>query len=122
MFETSRHVPLRPLAWEPNQVSNAIEEIVQDALDHFDPQRFWPAHPMEDGVFDGNASLYFGATGMIWALQYLPRVGATEKNPDFRAVLSRLAAANRAQFAQRSYREHGSLLFGDMGGLIRRLK
>ena len=115
MLEQSRHVPRRPLAWNPNQVSNAIQEIVGDALDHFDPERFWPAHAMEDGVPDGHTSLYFGATGVIWALQYLARIGATGKSHDFRPVLPRLIAANRAAFAQQAYPQHGSLLFGDMG-------
>jgi hypothetical protein len=115
MFERSRHVPRRPLAWDPNEASNAIQEIVCDARDHFDPQRFWPAHAMEDGVPDGNTSLYFGATGMIWALQYLVRIGATEKCHGFCPALPRLMDANQAEFAQRPYPKHGSLLFGDMG-------
>ena len=115
MLEKSRHVPLRALAWDPGEVSNAIREIVSDALDHFDQERFWPAHPLEDGVPDGETSLYFGATGMVWALHYLARIGATERDHDFRPVLPRLIDANRAEFAQRPYPSHGSLLFGDMG-------
>jgi hypothetical protein len=78
VFEKSRHVPLRPLVWDPGEAANAIQEIVSDALDHFDLEGFWPAHPLEDGMPDGNTSLYCGATGMIWALQYLARIGATE--------------------------------------------
>jgi hypothetical protein len=115
MLEKSRHVPLRALAWDPSEASNAIREIVCDALDHFDHERFWPAHLLEDGVPDGDTSLYFGATGMVWALQYLARIGATERDHDFRPVLPRLIDANRAEFAQRPYSSHGSLLFGDMG-------
>jgi hypothetical protein len=115
MFEKSRHVPLRPLVWDSGEVSNAIQEIVCDALDHFDPDCFWPAHPLEDGVSDGNTSLYCGATGVIWALQDLARIGATRTDRDFRSVLPRLMAANRAEFAQQEYSNHGSLLFGDMG-------
>lgn len=115
MFEKPRHVPLRPLVWDSGEVSNAIQEIVRDALDRFDPECFWPAHPLDDGVSDGNTSLYCGATGVIWALQYLARNGATRTGHDFRSVLPRLMDANRAEFAQQEYSNHGSLLFGDMG-------
>src|SRR5205807_2114621 len=86
-----------------------------DALGHFDPERFWPAHPMEDGLPDGSTSLYCGATGVIWALQHLARIGATATSRDFRSVLPRLIEANRTEFARQEYASHGSLLFGDMG-------
>jgi hypothetical protein len=72
--------------------AEAIDEIVSDALDHFDPKRFWPGHPL-DGQGDGNASFYFGATGVIWALEYLSRVGATKRQFDFRASMDRLLRA-----------------------------
>ena len=60
---------------------------------------------------------YVGATGVIWALEYLRRIGATEADLDFRPVLPRLIDANKAQFriAKNSYSDHGSFLFGDMG-------
>jgi hypothetical protein len=115
MFEKSRHMPLRPLAWDPGEASVAIQEIVRDALGHFDPERFWPAHPQEDGLPDGNTSLYCGATGVIWALQYLARIGAARTSHDFRPTLPRLMDTNRAEFAQQIYPNHGSLLMGDMG-------
>jgi Lanthionine synthetase C-like protein len=115
MFEKSRHLPLRSPVWDPGEASNAIQEIVGDALDHFDQEHFWPAHPLEDGLPDGNTSLYCGATGVIWALQYLARIGATPTNHDFRSAMPRLIEANRTEFAQKEYSNHGSLLFGDMG-------
>jgi len=77
MPETVRHVPLRPLRWSAGEASAAIEEIAADALAQFDGERFWPAHPLEDGLPDGTTSFYMGATGVIWALDYLRRVGAT---------------------------------------------
>src|SRR5262245_10743793 len=110
-----RHVPLRAASWNAGEVTAAIEEIAADALAHFDAARFWPVHPLDDGVADGNASFYIGATGMIWALDYLGRVGATEPHFDFRPVLPRLIEVNKAQFAAMDYSAHGSLLFGDLG-------
>lgn len=118
MLDHARHVPLQSLPWSADKARSAIDEIVSDALTGFDEKRFWPAHPLEDGLSDGDASFYFGATGVIWAMEYLRRVGATQALIDFRPVLPRLVDANKAQFAggkSKDYSGHGSLLFGDMG-------
>ena len=88
---------------------------MSDALAHFDAARFWPAHPLDEGVPDGQTSFYFGATGVIWALEYLHRIGATKARFDFDRVLPRLMEANEAEFAARDYAAHGSFLFGDLG-------
>ncbi len=82
---------------------------------HFDADRFWPAHPLDEGIRDGHTSLYFGATGVIWALEYLVRMGATKTRIDFRPVLPRLMEANKAEYASMEYSAHGSFLFGDLG-------
>jgi hypothetical protein len=119
MVDHARHVPLQPLAWSADDACSAIDEIVSDALKHFDERRFWPSHPLEDGLPDGHAGFYVGATGVIWALEYLKRIGATETPFDFRPVLPHLLDINRAQYtsvkSSEDYSGHGSLLFGDMG-------
>ncbi|MGL4291097.1 MAG: hypothetical protein ACRCVA_32400 [Phreatobacter sp.] len=115
MIDPTRHRPLLPLSWNAAAAQAAIEDIVADALGAFDPIKFWPAHPQDDGLADGETSLYFGAIGMIWALDYMARVGATTAKIDFGAVLPRQMAANAAAFAGMAYAAHGSLLFGDMG-------
>jgi len=61
MIEQSRHVPLRSVPWDPDTAAEAINEIVTDALAQFDGERFWAAHPLEDGLKDGHSSIYFGA-------------------------------------------------------------
>jgi hypothetical protein len=112
----SRHVPLRPLAWDPAAAARAIDEIIADALAHFGGERFWPAHPMDDDVVDGNSSIYMGAAGMIWALEYLRRVGANKTPVDFRPYLATLLEKTRAEMqSYGSYSVTGSLLLGDMG-------
>jgi hypothetical protein len=119
MPEKTRHVPLHDATWSADEAGRVIDEIVSDALAHFDTQRFWPAHPLDDGVSDGNTSFYFGATGVMWALEYLRRVGATRADFDFRPSLPRLIEANQAEFARGPYPAHGSFLFGDLGtGLV----
>jgi Lanthionine synthetase C-like protein len=115
MLENTRHVPLLPLPWSASEATAAIEEIVTDALANADSERFWPAHPQDEGLHDGATSFYFGATGTIWALEYLRRVGATKTSFDFRPTLPHLIETNRSEFARRDYSAHGSLLFGDLG-------
>jgi len=116
---------LRPIRWSENGAAAAIAEIVADALEHFAGERFWPAHPLDEGIRDGHTSLYFGASGTIWGIDYLGRVGATAARFDFRPVLPRLIESNRAELANYGdYAAHGSLLFGDLGTalLVMRLK
>jgi hypothetical protein len=121
MLDHVRHVPLQPLAWTANDACSAIDEIVSDALTCFDERRFWPSHPLEDGLPDGHPSLYAGATGVIWALDYLERIGATESHFDFRPALPRLIAASKAHFTNGNsdaYAKQGSFLLGDMGAAL----
>jgi Lanthionine synthetase C-like protein len=116
MIENARHVPLLPVPWGEADAVAAIEDIVADALDHFDAERFWPGHPLDEDVEDGHTSFYCGATGMIWGIDYLARVGATSARFDFRPFLQRLIEANRAELPDyKDYAAHGSLLFGDLG-------
>jgi len=116
LIEHARHVPLSSALWSESDAAAAIEEIVADGIEHFDAERFWPAHPLDEGTSDGHASLYFGATGMMWGIDYLARVGAIDARFDFRPVLARLMEANRAELPRYGdYAAHGSLLFGDLG-------
>ena len=64
MTEQSRHVSLRSVSWDPETAAGAINEIVADAVARFDEERFWPAHPLDDGIKDGHSSIYFGAAGV----------------------------------------------------------
>jgi len=118
VFDPRRHVPLVTAPWDVADVRLAIEEIVADTLAHFNVEAGWPAHPMDERVADGNASFYFGATGTLWALHYLQRVGATRAAIDLRPAVPPLLARIKAEFTHEGfgdYAAHGSLLFGDMG-------
>jgi hypothetical protein len=118
MIEAARHVPLRTGAWDRGAALSAIAEIVEDACARFDEHTFWPGHPQDDEVGDGTTSIYIGAAGVIWALNYLARLGATERRMDFRPVLARLLEKNRAEFAEMPYPQQASLLFGELGVLL----
>jgi hypothetical protein len=52
MVEHTRHVPLRPIPSRESEAAAAIEDIVADGLEHFDAGRFWPAHPLDEGIRD----------------------------------------------------------------------
>jgi hypothetical protein len=118
MIEQARHVPLRPIRWSERDATAAIGDIVADGLEHFDAERFWPAHPLDEGIRDGHTSLYFGASGMVWGIDYLGQVGATKTRFDFRPVLPRLLEAAQTEFAKWKYAAHGSLLLGDLGAAL----
>src|SRR6476620_6776845 len=116
-----RHRTLAPDAWNGLAVRAAIEEIAADAIAQFDPDTFWPGHPSDDGVGYGNPSFYTGAAGVIWALDYLHRIGAVSVARDFRPVLPQLLERTIAGFENNSptdYGKHGSLLKGDMGAAL----
>src|SRR3954462_378502 len=121
MIVLGRHRPLAQDAWSEPAVRAVIEEIAADAIAHFDPESFWPAHPSDDGAGDGAPSFYWGAAGVVWALDYLHRIGAVSATEDFRPVLPTLLERTRIAFETRSpkdYARHGSLLFGDMGAAL----
>src|SRR5580692_57059 len=121
MISPGRHRPLAEDAWNESAVRSAIEEIAADAIAHFHPDTFWPAHPCDDGVADGDPSFYRGAAGVIWALDYLHRIGATRVAEDFHPVLPKLMERTIVDFKASSpadYEKHGSLLFGDMGAAL----
>jgi hypothetical protein len=61
MIALGRHRALTQDAWSELTARAVIEEISADAIAHFDTDRFWPAHPSDDGVGDGNPSFYTGA-------------------------------------------------------------
>jgi hypothetical protein len=121
MIALGRHRPLTDDAWSESAARAAIEEIAADAIGEFDPDTFWPGHPSDDGVEDGNPSFYTGAAGVIWALNYLHRIGATRVTEDFRPILPKLLERTIAAFENNSpadYAKHGSLLKGDMGAAL----
>lgn len=121
MIDLGRHRTLTHDAWSELAVRATIEEIAADAIANFRPDTFWPLHPSDEGVGDGNPSFYRGAAGVIWALDYLHRIGATRVAEDFRSILPSLMERTIVDFesnAPAGYTKHGSLLRGDMGAAL----
>jgi hypothetical protein len=114
MIDHSRHVPLRDVPWDPGAAEEAIAEIAADALAHFGSHPFWPGHPLDDAR--RHSGIYYGATGVVWGLNYLRRIGAIKANFDFKPHLPQLLANIQADMtAYGDYAAHGCLLAGDMG-------
>jgi len=118
MFQPSRHFTPTFRAWEPTDAGRAITEITDDALSNVDVATLWSAHPMDDGVRDGNGTLYFGAAGVVWALDYLRRVQAITYEQDLSPLLEIALSRNAPWFAGTAYSSHASLLMGDLGILL----
>jgi hypothetical protein len=119
VIDTGRHIRLACQTWDAVEAQTAVDEIVADARARLDPTRFWPAHPQDDGAKDGDTSLYMGATGVIWALDHLARIGATRYGATEVALRDRLVEAARQKRASLgSYGLHGSLHFGDFPALL----
>lgn len=98
-YDPARHAPLSEADWSPDAARAAIQAIVGDAEARFDPERYWPAHPMEDGAPDGSTGLYFGAVGVLWAMAFLQREGAARHGLDIPSILPKLLEASRAEWA-----------------------
>ena len=87
LFMPERHTALDAAPWDEAAARHAIQAIVDDACERFDPRTLWPPHPgdADEGHPDRPLTpLYFGAAGVIWALQHLRERGAA--NAAFDAV------------------------------------
>ena len=100
LFDPRRHEKLTSVRWNADAARAAIAAIVDDTLARFSPGKLWPTHPLDDE--DGDppppfTMLYMGAAGVMWALDWLARAGATERRRNFTPMLDDLAARNLAQ-------------------------
>ena len=120
MYEEARHERLIESDWDEEQARAAIDRIVRDTHAHFDPQKLWPIHPLDRIRDDPNLTfrmLYFGAAGVIWALDYLSRVGATTIESDYLSSMIPFAQTNRRDL-NLSPPDTFAYLMGDVGILM----
>lgn len=117
IHDPARHAPLNAVAWDASVAHAAIEQIVGDTMSAASPKGLWPVHPEDkDGDAVAFYDLYLGSSGVVWALDELRRVGATDRffRPDL--DISTWIAPNRACFP--GYERLESLLSGDAGLLV----
>jgi lantibiotic modifying enzyme len=120
MYDEARHEPLIEVEWDEERARDAIDLIVRDTHAHFDPQKLWPMHPLDQFREDHTKSfkmLYFGAAGVIWALGYLNRIGATKIERDYSSSMIPFAPTNRRDL-NLSPPDTFSYLMGDVGILL----
>jgi hypothetical protein len=116
LFQSDRHESLISTPWNENEARRAIGEIAASAVAHFDPEKLWPAHPLDGGIPDGVAGLYFGASGVALALDHLKRAGAIETVPP--CDVAAFADRDNVWLKNSPFGNFGSLLMGDMGAWL----
>jgi hypothetical protein len=99
LFDPSHHEPLTERPWDEGRVRAAIAAVVADAETAFDDDELWSPHPVDeiDGPLPQVASLYLGASGVIWALHHLARTGAADLMRDWAPIADSLADRYLAQ-------------------------
>jgi lantibiotic modifying enzyme len=117
LWEPGRHAALTPRTWDAAAVRRAIEDIVADTRAGYSPAASWPLHP-NDGEPPAQpfGMLYFGAAGVVWALEYLCAEGACEPGETFAGILPDLIEPNRR--AMGGLGTATGLLMGDTGILM----
>ena len=117
LFDPTRHEALPLIAWDEARCLAEIGRIVDDTERHFSPQRYWPPHPRDvetgDDASQPGTSLYFGACGVIWALQHLQAVGAARLSRHPAGALDTLLEHSHAWLASIDSRDFASYLMGD---------
>jgi Lanthionine synthetase C-like protein len=115
-FEAERHTSLLEVQWDQSVVRAEIQSIVNDAYSAYSPGKLWPVHTNDSpNAAQPFYMLYIGAAGVVWALDHLARVGASDRQRTFDAVLVDLIEPNRAIMSRHGT---GSLLMGDTGILF----
>lgn len=77
LFQPGRHLPLTNSAWDAQVAENAIAGIVGRCIENFTPETFW-ARPEDNLGGKVPTSIYLGAMGTLWALDYLRKYRESE--------------------------------------------
>lgn len=117
LHDPARHEPLQAIAWDEGRVRATITRIVDETVAAFTPEGLWPPHPRDvdpgESPDEPVTNLYYGAAGVIWALDRLRAAGAAD-SPSFARHLDPLRERNRAALAEAPGDNRGSWLMGDL--------
>ena len=89
LYLPENHCSLRREAWSEEKARTEIHNIVSDTELTFDSKTFWPVHPQEN-VSQASLTyktLYSGASGIIWTLQELSKLGFANLTRDYMSFL-----------------------------------
>jgi hypothetical protein len=120
LYDTARHEALVAQTWGREAALTAIARICAAAEAEFDERAgTWLMHPLDDPPQPGARSfnLYFGATGVVWALRHLQSRGAVRLQRDYSPWIEHYPdrvhdEARDEQHGQASY------LFGESAALL----
>jgi Lanthionine synthetase C-like protein len=120
LFDPQRHEPLNAPPWHPDLACEAIARICAAAEDEFDETTgSWLLHPADDPAQPGARSLnlYWGASGVVWALRHLAGAGAVQLERDYSRWVAQYPDGVREEAA---HEQHGtaSYLFGESSALL----
>jgi hypothetical protein len=94
LFDPQAHEPLTETAWDADRVRTAIRAIAAETESAFTDEWLWRPHPLDEDEDEPPlrrvASLYLGASGVIWALHALERAGHAELGRDWGEVAATL--------------------------------
>ena len=120
LFDPSRHEVLAAKSWSPDLARHSIERICAAAEDEFDQLAgSWLLHPDDEPAQPGARSLnlYWGATGVVWALHHLATAGVTRLRRDYTPWIEHYPDGLHREAAGE---QHGSAsyLFGESSALL----
>lgn len=121
LFEPDRHETLCDLAWDEQAARAAIARIVDDVHGaYLGVDGLWPIHPLDvsDERADVLKPLYYGAGGVIWALERLRQTGFTVPERDYRPAARDLLARSRVDTLRLNGRPQFSYPMGETGLLM----
>ena len=104
LFDPARHEPLRESHWDEARARDTIGRIVAEAERVFDPETLWPPHPLDRF---GSRSLYYGAAGVIWAIDFLFEQSAARSTRDWRPIVEALHSRPLAGIDGQAYARDG---------------
>lgn len=120
LFDPARHEALATGPWNRDSARQAIVRICAAAEAEFDERKgSWLLHPLDNPSQPAARSLnlYWGATGVVWALQHLQVHGAVRLQRDYTRWIERYPDGLRQEAAAE---QHGSAsyLFGESAALL----
>ncbi len=118
LFEPARHEALCGEGWDEALARDGIDAIAVETERAFVPERYWPSHPrdFEDTTPERMSSLYFGAAGVLLALEALERRDFVRRKSDWEALARELVSS--APRAPDLAHRRPSLLLGESGLLF----
>ena len=91
LFDPAAHEPLTELVWNDAAARAAVAAVAADAEAAFDRDELWASHPLDElDEAAGLCGLYLGASGAIWTLHRLEKLGAVELRRDWASVAASL--------------------------------